>query len=52
VTSIPGVLAPELAARIELMLIAGVVEVVDDRSELTADVELIASTCIPGRRHA
>jgi tRNA A37 threonylcarbamoyltransferase TsaD len=48
----PGVLSPELAARIELILIDGVVEAVDERSELTADVELIASTCIPGRHHA
>jgi hypothetical protein len=47
----PGVLVPALAARIELILIAGVVGVVDDKSELTAEVELIASTCIPGRRH-
>jgi hypothetical protein len=44
VTSIPGVLAPELAARIELMSIAGVVGVVDDKSVFTAETELIAST--------
>jgi hypothetical protein len=44
VTSMPGVLVPELAARMELILIAGVVGVVDDRSELTAETELIAST--------
>jgi len=36
------VLAPELAARILLISIAGVVDVVLDRSELTAEVELIA----------
>jgi hypothetical protein len=44
VTSMPGVLWPALAARMELISIAGVVVAVDDRSELTAEVELIAST--------
>jgi hypothetical protein len=40
----PAVLEPELAARILLMLYAGVVAVVDDKSVLTAEVVLIAST--------
>jgi hypothetical protein len=35
----------------ELMSTAGVVEAVDDKSELTAEVELIASTYVPGWRH-
>jgi hypothetical protein len=39
----PGVLSPELAARMELILTAGVVGAVDDKSELTAETELIAS---------
>jgi hypothetical protein len=30
----------------ELMSIEGVVDVVDDKSELTAEVELIAFTCL------
>jgi hypothetical protein len=41
----PAVLEPELAARILLMLYVGVVGDVDERSVLTADVELITSTC-------
>jgi hypothetical protein len=41
VTSMPGVVAPTDAARIELMLTAGVVVVVDPRSVLTADTELM-----------
>jgi len=41
----PGVLAPELAARMELKSIAGVVGAVEDKSVLTAETELIASTC-------
>jgi hypothetical protein len=44
VTSIPAVLEPELAARILLILIEGVVAVVLDKSELTDEVVLIAST--------
>jgi hypothetical protein len=47
----PGVLVPAVAARMELISIAGVVGVVDDKSELTAEVVLMASTYIPGRRH-
>ena len=46
----PGVLVPELAAKMELMLIAGVVGVVDDKSELTPETELIASL-LCRRRH-
>jgi hypothetical protein len=42
-TSMPGVVAPATAARISLMLIAEFV-VVDDKSELIEEVELIAST--------
>jgi hypothetical protein len=45
VTSMPGVVAPVAPARIVLILIAGVVVVVPDRSELTAETELMASTC-------
>jgi hypothetical protein len=44
VTSMPAVLEPELAARILLILIEGVVAVVLDKSELTEEVLLIAST--------
>jgi hypothetical protein len=51
VTSIPVVLEPELAARILLISIAEFVVVVDDKSELTAEVVLMASTYIPGKRH-
>jgi hypothetical protein len=51
VTSMPGVLWPELAARIELMSIAGVVVVVPDKSVFTADTELISSTFFLRRRH-
>jgi hypothetical protein len=46
-----AVLVPELAARMLLKLYVEVEVVVDDKSELTEDVELMASTCIPGRRH-
>jgi hypothetical protein len=45
VTSMPGVLVPAVAARMLLILIAGVVVAVDDKRELTAETELIASTC-------
>ena len=45
VTSMPGVLVPALAARMELMLIAGVVVAVPDNSVLTAETELMMSTC-------
>jgi hypothetical protein len=41
VTSMPGVLVPALAARMELMLIAGVVVAVPDNSVLTAETELM-----------
>jgi hypothetical protein len=51
VTSMPAVLEPELAARMELILYVGTVGEVLDNSELTADDELIASTCNSGRRH-
>jgi hypothetical protein len=34
VTSMPGVLVPELAARMLLMLIAGVVGAVDDKERI------------------
>ena len=44
VTSMPGVVAPATAARILLILMAGVVAVVDDKSELIEEVVLIAST--------
>jgi hypothetical protein len=50
VTSIPAVLEPVLADRMLLMLYS-VLAVVDDTSELTEDVVLIATTYIPGRRH-
>jgi hypothetical protein len=39
-----AVLVPELPARMLLKLYVGVAEVVDDKSELTEDVELMAST--------
>jgi hypothetical protein len=48
VTSIPGVLAPEDAARMLLILIAVLVDVALDNSELIPETELIASTCFLG----
>jgi hypothetical protein len=42
VTSMPGVLVPEAAARMELILIGAGVD--PDNSVLTADTELIASS--------
>jgi hypothetical protein len=44
VTSMPGVVAPVAPARMLLILIAGVVVPVLDKSELTAETELMAST--------
>jgi hypothetical protein len=44
VTSMPAVV-PEVAARMLLILTAGVVAVVEDTREFTAETELIASTC-------
>jgi hypothetical protein len=41
----PAVVAPVLAARMLLILIDGVLEVVLDSSVLTAETELMASTC-------
>jgi hypothetical protein len=46
-----AVLVPELPARILLISTAGVVVAVLDRSELTAEVELIASTCSLRKSH-
>ena len=43
VTSMPGVLSPELAASRLPILIAGVVVAVPDKSELTVDTELMFS---------
>jgi hypothetical protein len=45
VTSIPAAAEPDEAARMELMLIDGVVVAVPDKSVLTAETELIVSTC-------
>jgi hypothetical protein len=45
VTSMPGVLVPDSAARMLLRLTAVFVVVVDDKSELIEEVELMASTC-------
>jgi hypothetical protein len=47
----PDVLAPEDAVSMELRLTDAVAFVVLDKSELIAEVELMASTYIPGRRH-
>ena len=44
VTSMPGVVAPAAEARMLLILIDGVVVLVPDKSVLTAETELIAST--------
>jgi hypothetical protein len=47
----PDELEPVAAARMLLISTAEFVDVVDDKSELTAEVVLIASTYIPGRRY-
>jgi hypothetical protein len=43
VTSMPGAAVPALAARMELILTGAVVGALEDKSELTAETELMVS---------